>query len=470
MDSEELTRLTVVEAASHIARKTISPVDLLDAYLKRIDRLEPGLNAFISRLDSYAREKAKTAEKEIIAGDYRGPFHGIPIGVKDLFWTKDIATSSGSILEANFVPKEDSAAVDSFQKAGGYCLGKLHMSEFAFNGTSRNHHYGPSKNPWNFSKTAGGSSSGSGISVASREAPIALGTDTGGSVRLPAALCGITGIKPTFGLISRFGVTPLSWSMDHVGVLARTVHDGALALNVLAGYDERDPGSAKTKGQDYTRDLDIPPKKLRIGVPKDFIWEVIDPDVKRTFWNSMAHMESIGAEVIEISIPFLELCNAAGSIVQTSEAAAYHRNKVIPQGDKYDPTIRRRIEVGLFISAESYLQAQRVRDKCIKDMVSLLDAVDVIATPTVSIGAPNLTDAWVQINDKWVTTREALLRITRIFSTVGFPAISLPCGFTDEGMPVGLQLAAKPFSDAMLAKVANYYQQTTSWHTQLPQL
>jgi aspartyl-tRNA(Asn)/glutamyl-tRNA(Gln) amidotransferase subunit A len=470
MNPEELTNLTVVEAASYIAKKTISPVDLLDAYLKRIERLEPQLNAFILRLDSYAMEKAKTAEREIVAGNYRGPFHGIPIGVKDLFWTEGIATSSGSILEASFVPKEDSAAVANFYRAGSYCIGKLHMSEFAFNGTSRNHHYGPSKNPWDFSKTAGGSSSGSAISVASQEAPIALGTDTGGSVRLPAALCGITGIKPTFGLVSRFGVTPLSWSMDHVGVLSRTVHDGALALNFLAGFDQRDPGSANTKKQDYTRDLDIPPRKLRIGVPKDFIWEVIDQDVKQAFWNSMTHMESVGAEVKEMSIPFLELCNAAGSIVQTSEAAAYHHDNIISQGDKYDPTIRRRIEVGLFISAESYLQAQRVRYKCIKDMISLFEDVDVIATPTVSIGAPNLTDAWVQINGKEVTTREALLRITRVFSTIGFPAISLPCGFTNEGMPVGLQLASRPFSDAMLAQTANFYQQTTSWHTQLPKL
>ena len=470
MSMEDLTRLTVAQLAQRIRSKDVSPVEVAEAFLRRIEAVEPKLNAFITRLDDHARRAAATAEAEIMAGEYRGPFHGIPVGLKDLFWTKDIRTTSGSLLDADFVPAEDSAVASRLMAAGAYCIGKLHMTEFAFDGTSRNHHYGPARNPWDTARMAGGSSSGSGVAVASGEAPIALGTDTGGSVRVPAALCGITGLKPTYGLISRFGVTPLSWSMDHVGPLARTVEDAALALNVLAGHDPRDRASVDATTQDYTLDLDRGVKGMRIGVPREYVWDMVDQEVHIAFDEAVAVMESLGAEVQEVSIADLELINPAGSVVQTAEAATIHRSRLLASGDRYDPVIRRRFETGLFIPAEAYLTAQRVRARCRQSILDTLERVDLLAVPTTSIAAPLIEQERVAVGGQDVSTREALLRITRIFSAVGLPAISVPCGLTEERLPIGLQLVGKPLSETLVLQAAHAYQTATSWHLERPDL
>ncbi len=470
MSQDDLTQLTVAQLAQHIRGKEVSPVEVADAFLRRIEAVEPRLNAFITRLDDHARRSAAAAEAEIMAGGYRGPFHGIPVGLKDLFWTKGVRTTSGSALDADFVPTVDSAVAARFKAAGAYCIGKLHMTEFAFDGTSRNHHYGPARNPWDTARMAGGSSSGSGVAVASSEAPIALGTDTGGSVRVPAALCGITGHKPTHGLISRYGVTPLSWSMDHVGPMARTVEDAALALNVLAGHDPRDRASVESPTQDYTQELDRGARGLRVGVPREYVWDMVEPEVRGAFNQAMAALESLGAEVQEVSIPNLELINPAGSVVQTSEAATIHRSRLLAYGERYDPVIRRRFESGLFIPAEAYLTAQRVRARCRQSILDTLDRVDLLATPTTSIAAPFIEQERIVINGQEVSTREAVLRITRIFSAAGLPAISVPCGFTQERLPIGLQLVGRPLADALVLQAAHAYQMATAWHTERPEL
>ncbi len=467
---DDLTRLTVSQLAQRIRGREVSPVEVADAFLRRISTVEPRLNAFITRLDDHARRAAAAAEAGIMAGEYRGPFHGIPVGLKDIFWTKDVRTTSGSVLDADFVPPVDSAVASRFEVAGAYCIGKLHMTEFAFDGTSRNHHYGPARNPWDTARMAGGSSSGSGVAAASGEAPIALGTDTGGSVRVPAALCGITGHKPTYGLISRYGVTPLSWSMDHVGPMARTVEDAALALNVLAGHDPRDRASLDTPPQDYTQGLDRGVNGLRVGVPREYVWDMVEPEVRRAFEDAMAVLESLGAVVEEVSIPDLELINPAGSVVQTSEAATIHRSRLLAYGDRYDPVIRRRFESGLFIPAEAYLAAQRVRARCRQSILDTLERVDLLATPTTSIAAPFIEQERIVINGQEVSTREAVLRITRIFSAAGLPAISVPCGFTQERLPIGLQLVGKPLADALVLQAAHAYQTATAWHTERPEL
>jgi aspartyl-tRNA(Asn)/glutamyl-tRNA(Gln) amidotransferase subunit A len=354
--------------------------------------------------------------------------------------------------------------------AGAYCIGKLHMTEYAFDGTSLNHHYGPARNPWDPTRMAGGSSSGPGVAVASGQVPIALGTDTGGSVRVPSALCGITGLKPTFGLISRFGVTPLSWSMDHVGPMARTVRDAALALNMLAGHDSRDQGSAQVPTQDYLVELDRGMQGVRVGVPREFIWEIMDAEVEQAFRAALAGMESLGARIHEVSTPDLGLINAAGSVVQTAEAATIYRSRVLGQGQRFDPVIRRRMESGLFISAEAYLHAQQVRAKLKGGLLEVLDQVDLLATPTTAIAAPDIAQERVSISGQDVPIREALLRITRVFSTVGLPAISVPCGFTKGGLPSGLQLVGKPFSESLLLRVAQAYQDSTTWHLRRPEV
>ena len=468
MSTEDLTQLSVSRLGSLIERREVSPVEVAEAYIRRIDEVEPRLNAFITRLDEHAMQAAREAEAAILRGGYRGPLHGIPVGLKDLFWTEGIRTTSGSWIDRDFVPTEDSAVASLLKAAGAYCIGKLHMTEFAFDGTSLNRHYGPARNPWDLERMAGGSSSGAGVAVASGEAPLAMGTDTGGSVRVPAALCGVIGLKPTFGLISRYGVTPLSWSMDHVGPLARTALDAALALNALAGYDPRDPASIQGPPQDYSEGLDGSIGETRIGVVESFVWDVMDPGVGAAFSAAVAHMESLGASVRGISIPDLGLINAAGSVVQTSEAAAIHRSRVLSRGRDFDPAIRRRIESGLFIPAEAYLHAQQVRAKLRRVALRTLDEVDLLATPTTAIAAPKLEQERVTMQGQDVHVREALLRITRIFSAVGLPAISVPCGFTEDGLPVGLQLVGKPFSEGLLLSVAHAYQESTAWRLARP--
>ena len=472
MQTIEITSLPLSQLSTLIKNKSISPVDLAKAYIDRIEKLDPTLNAFITRLDEYALDMAAAAEAEIMSGIYRGDLHGIPIALKDLFHTNGIRTTSGSILERDFIPTEDAFVVSRIKASGGYCIGKLHMTEFAFDGTSRNDHYGPARNPWNTEMMAGGSSSGSGVAIASREAPIALGTDTGGSVRVPASLCGVTGLKPTYGLISRHGVTALSWSMDHVGIFGKSARDTGIVLNHISGYDIRDPGSINYPIQDYsiTPDMSLDLKGLIIGIPREYIWDIMDPEVRKVFTKSIEDLKYLGAQIVDISLPTLGLVNPAGSIVQTSEAASLHREKILLNANQYDPIIRRRIESGFFIPATSYLQAQKVRKACMEDILNAMKDIDFLATPTTAVTAFPIESDTVNINGSEIGSREALLRITRIFSTLGMPAISVPCGFTRQNLPVGLQLIGKPFQDARLIQLADTYQEATEWNNKFPEL
>ena len=471
MASEELTRLPVSRLAALIERREVSPVEVTEAYLRRIDETEPRLNAFITRMDDRALDAARQAEAEIVWGGYRGPLHGVPVGLKDLFRTKGVRTTSGSDIDRDFVPDEDSAVAERFAAAGAVVVGKLHMTELAFDGTSLNRHYGPARNPWDTERMAGGSSSGSGVAVAAGQAALTVGTDTGGSVRVPAALCGVTGLKPTFGLISRYGATPLAWSMDHVGPLARSVLDSALALNALAGHDPRDPASLRVPPRDYAAGLERGAEGAtgtRIGVVESFGWDLTEPGVKTAFDAAMAHLATLGVNVGPAATPDLALINAAGSVVQTAEAAALHRDRVLSRGREMDQAIRRRIESGLFIPAEAYLHAQRVRAALRRDLLATLDEVDLLASPTTAIAAPRLDQQSVTIQGREMHIREGLLRITRVFSAVGLPAISVPCGFTEDMLPVGLQLVGRPLSEPLLLRVAHAYQMSTEWHTRLP--
>ena len=471
MASDELTRLPVSRLSALIERREVSPVEVTEAYLRRIDETEPRLNAFITRMDDQALASARQAEAEIMRGSYRGPLHGVPVGLKDLFRTRGVPTTSGSAIDREFVPDEDSAVAERFAEAGAVVVGKLHMTEMAFDGTSLNRHYGPARNPWDLERMAGGSSSGSGVAVAARQAALAVGTDTGGSVRVPAALCGVTGLKPTFGLISRYGATPLSWSMDHVGPLARSVLDSALALNALAGHDPRDPASLGVVPRDYTHGLERGAEggaRTRIGVVESFGWELTEPGVRSAFEAAMTQLRTLGANVTPADTPDLALINAAGSVVQTAEAAALHRERVLSRGREMDQAIRRRIESGLFIPAEAYLHAQRVRAMLRRELLSTLEEVEILASPTTAIAAPRLDQQRVTIQGREVHIREGLLRITRVFSAVGLPAISVPCGFTEDMLPVGLQLVGRPLSEPLLLRVAHAYQVSTEWHTRFP--
>jgi aspartyl-tRNA(Asn)/glutamyl-tRNA(Gln) amidotransferase subunit A len=356
-----LADMSVAQLAERIRTKQVSPVEVATAFIERTDALDTRIGAFVTRTAESAIAAAKAAETEIASGNYRGPLHGIPVAVKDIYWTEGVRTTSGSIVRGDFVPERDSAAIARLREAGAYYVGKTGTCEFAFDPTGRNEHYGMPNNPWGLDRMPGGSSAGSAAAVAAGFAPIALGTDTGGSIRIPSALCGLTGIKPTFGLTSRFGVTPLSWTFDTVGPMGRSAEDVALALNVLAGYDPEDPASVRRDRVDYTDGLESGVRGMRIGVPKEYVWDIMDPEVEAAFRKAMSDFEELGATVEEISIPELEWVPPVAIAITASEAAALYGGLVREQGDRFDQSIRRRIESGMFITAEQYLQANRVR-------------------------------------------------------------------------------------------------------------
>jgi aspartyl-tRNA(Asn)/glutamyl-tRNA(Gln) amidotransferase subunit A len=460
--------LTVAELGARIHSKQVSPVEVAEAFIARADALEPKVGAFVTRSTEQALDAAKQAEADIAAGNYRGPMHGIPVGVKDIYWTEGVRTTSGSRVYTDFVPDRDSAAVARLREAGAYSIGKTGTVEFAFDPTGRNAHYGMPNNPWRLDRMPGGSSAGSGAGTAAGLFPISLGTDTGGSIRIPSALCGLTGIKPTFGLTSRFGVTPLSWSFDTVGPMARSAEDAAIALNVLAGYDPEDPGSAHSDKVDYMQGLDGGVRGLRIGVPREYVWDVIDPEMEAAFRKAMTDLEEQGAVVEEISLPELEWVPAIAAAMTTVEAATLLGDLARTRGDELDPLVLRRVQSGFFISGETYVQAARARVLFTRRMNAAFASVDLIATPTVAMPAPPQDAERMLVGGVDTAVREALLRDTRIFNVSRLPAVAMPTGFSSDGLPLSMQIAAPAFQDALALRAAHAYQQATDWHRARP--
>ena len=467
-NSQDLTSLTVAELGARIHSKQVSPVEVAEAFIARADALEPKVGAFVTRSTEQALDAAKQAEADIAAGNYRGPMHGIPVGVKDIYWTEGVRTTSGSRVYTDFVPDRDSAAVARLREAGAYSIGKTGTVEFAFDPTGRNAHYGMPNNPWRLDRMPGGSSAGSGAGTAAGLFPISLGTDTGGSIRIPSALCGLSGIKPTFGLTSRFGVTPLSWSFDTVGPMARSAEDAAIALNVLAGYDPEDPGSAHSDKVDYMQGLDGGVRGLRIGVPREYVWDVIDPEMEAAFRKAMTDLEEQGAVVEEISLPELEWVPAIAAAMTTVEAATLLGDLARTRGDELDPLVLRRVQSGFFISGETYVQAARARVLFTRRMNAAFASVDLIATPTVAMPAPPQDAERMLVGGVDTAVREALLRDTRIFNVSRLPAVAMPTGFSSDGLPLSMQIAAPAFQDALALRAAHAYQQATDWHRARP--
>ena len=326
MDQLEICYMSAGDLSRLIREKEVSPVEVIDAHLARIQTTEPALNSFITLLPEQARAAARQAEREIQAGRYRGPLHGIPVALKDLFNTGGVRTTSGSKIFDTFVPTEDCTVAARFREAGAILLGKLNMHQFAFGPTGENPDYGHMHNPWNPEMVTGGSSGGSGSAVAAGQCTITTGSDTGGSIRIPSALCGIVGLKPTYGAVSRHGLRPLSWSLDHPGPMVRTVEDAALAMNAIAGHDPKDVASARFSPPDYTEGLGQDVTGLRIGVPKEYFEAPLDPEVRLAVENALSQLESLGAEVREVSMPMFEQAQAFSTTVLLAEASAYFRD------------------------------------------------------------------------------------------------------------------------------------------------
>jgi aspartyl-tRNA(Asn)/glutamyl-tRNA(Gln) amidotransferase subunit A len=454
----ELTRLGIAEAGDQIRRRALSPVELTRAYLNRIQREDNALRAYITVLSDQALAAARTAEEEIARGGYRGPLHGIPIALKDLVMTRGIRTTCGSRILKAWVPDTDAAVTTRLYAAGAILLGKLNMHEFAYGPTGVNPHYGTPKNPWDRARMPGGSSGGSGVAVAAGLCAGALGTDTGGSVRIPASLCGIVGLKPTYGRVSRAGVIPLAWSLDHVGPMTRTVADAALLLQVLAGRDPADPSTADVPVPDYRRALEGGVRGLRLGLPKDLFFERLDPEVRAAVLGAARALEGLGASLEEVPLPRIPHAGPASFAIIASEATAYHEPYLKTRAALYGADVRARLTAGQFVLATQYLKAQRARQVIRAEVDEALGRLHALLVPTTPIPAPPLEAREATADGATEEVRWWLIRCTRPINVTGHPALSVPCGFTAGGLPIGLQLVGRHFDEAMLLRIGHAFE------------
>ena len=468
MTAQELCDLSISQAADLITAGKLSPVELVSAHLDRIERTEPRLNSFITLLAEDALRQAEAAQREIRSGNRKSPLHGIPIGLKDLYYTRGIRTTVGSRILREFVPDYDAAVTERFRESGAILIGKLQMHEFALGATSVNPHDGPAHNPWDIDRITGGSSGGSGSAVASGQCMAALGSDTGGSVRIPAALCGIVGLKPTFGRVSRYGVYPLAWSLDTVGPMTCTARDAALVMNAIAGYDARDPSSAQRPVEDFTDSLDRGIKAVRVGIPDDFFYEVVDPEVSEAICKAAGVLSDLGASVERVSIPALDNSLAISNTILGAEAAEVHATHLREQPDQIGEDVRARLRLGALTLATDYIRAQRARSAFNVELDNTMERHDLLIAPTIPTGAPRIDETFVEVAGKRENALSLLSRLTRPFNICGYPTVSIPCGFTSSGMPIGMQIAGRPFEDAAVLRAAHAYEQATEWHKRRP--
>ena len=405
-----------------------------------------------------------------MAGETLGPLHGVPVALKDLYCTRGVKTTGGSRILADWVPSEDATVVSRLADAGAVVLGKLNMHEFAYGPEGLNPHYGTPWNPWDATthRICGGSSSGSGAAVAAALCAGALGSDTGGSIRIPASLCGISGLKPTYGRVSRAGVLPLAWSLDHVGPMCRTAADCALMLGAMAGYDPRDPTTSVLPVPDYMAALTGSVKGLRIGLLGPFFMESAGETERRAVLQAVKTLEGLGASVQEVELQTVKLAAAAASAVVAVEAYAYHETWLRKRPEEYSADVRERLRLGAFVSGADYVNGQRARLLIRDEVDAAFGRLDVLVAPTTPIAAAPVGAGDVEIGGERQPLRPSLIRFTRPFNVTGHPAASVPCGVTSEGLPIGLQIVGRPFDEATVLRLADAYQRATDWHTRRP--
>ena len=466
-------RPTIQQLSQQIRERFISPVELTRDCLTRIEKLNPRLNAFITVLADSALEQARRAEQEIQRGEWRGPLHGIPIGLKDILDTAGIRTTAASAQYRDRIPTEDAEVVRRLRAAGAVILGKQNLHEFAYGGSSMISFFGEVHNSWDTARIAGGSSGGSATSVAAGLGFAAIGTDTAGSIRLPAAYCGVVGLKPTYGRVSARGVVPLSWSFDHVGPITNSVRDAAMMLQVLAGYDAGDPASVDMPVGDYTAALEKLAPKLRIGVPRAFFFDDLHPEVAAAVEKAIEVFQGLHAEIRDVKLEI-----STDRTLSSAESWAFHEPMVARSPELYQPATLGRIQSGAKITAAAALRARRELDaarqavwgghSCPPKPYGIFEKVDVLLTPAVPIPPPTIAD--LREHPENLRPAELLmLRNTRPFNVWGIPTISVPCGLTKDGLPVGLQLAGPPWREDLVLQVAHAYEQATEWHKKMPE-
>ena len=471
MNSEYLTQVTAAELANLIASKKLSPVEVMEAYLERIDRLDPQLNSYITVCRKEALQAAREAEQAIIQGDRLGPLHGLPFAVKDQLTTKGILTTAGSKILADYVPENDATAVARMKNAGAILLGKQNMSAFAA-GTWDYPDYGQPKNPWDQKRSAGGSSSGSAIAVAASLCAISLGEDTGGSIRWPASHNGIVGLRPTWGRISPYGLLPVSWSMDTIGPMTRTVEDAALVMNVIAGYDPKARLTSKLSVPDYTKALRTDLRDIRVGLLHEFMAEEFnDPEVLQAVKVAVGQLEELGAVVQNVSLPLLVGADAAMFTIVGSDAAFVHREWLRTHPGDFGHNLRRTWLAASLIPGQVLQKAVRVQALLRQQWLKLFEHFDVLLSPTWGTVAQEIQHA-----DDITTREEAEQQLvwrripTPIASLAGTPAMTIPCGFNSENLPIGMQILGNRFQEETVFKVGYAYEQSTTWHNRRPVL
>ena len=464
MDKQDIPFLTTAELSELIRTRMVSPIEATSAYLDRIGSLNFKFNSYLTVCRNEAMAAAEDAERAIAGGEYLGPMHGIPVAVKDQLWTKGIRTTAGSRILADFFPDEDATAVTRLKQAGVIVLGKTNMTEFAI-GISQT--YGYNRNPWDLDRFTGGSSGGSGSATAAFLCSTSLGEDTGGSIRRPAAWCGVVGLRPSWGRVSRYGVAASSWSMDQVGPISRTVEDAAITLGAIAGHDPKDPYTWDEPVPDYRSALCGDLAGVRVGVIKELLYsDIVDPEVREGVLAAGTVMEELGAEVEEVSMPVTAHCGTLGTILINTESAAVYRDWTHERLREFNPSNRTVLLTGSIMPAQAYYKVQKVREMLRQELLGSLEDHDVLILPTAKRCAPPVNEDPVLTSKR--TVRDLSLVMTRPFNLAGTPAISINCGFNSQGLPIGLQIGGRPFDEATVLRVAHACEQHMPWHTMRP--
>jgi aspartyl-tRNA(Asn)/glutamyl-tRNA(Gln) amidotransferase subunit A len=468
--SGDAALLSLTEIAQAIAAKKISSREATQACLDRVGKWQPKVNAFMSIEADEALAAAGQADKELAAGRSRGPLHGVPLAHKDMFYEAGKISTCGSLIRRDFVAATTATAIDRLQAAGTIRLGTLQMSEFAYGPTGHNAHFGPVRNPFHIDHVTGGSSSGSGSAVAARMTYAALGSDTGGSVRMPAHFCGVTGLKTTVGRVSRAGAMPLSQSLDTVGPLARTAEDCALLLEMMAGADDEDPTCIGGEVPDYVGACRGALKGMTIGVPSAFYVDDLDADTARVLEETLATLTREGAMIKTVTLPDQRPLTAASQLVLAVEAAAFHKKWMLERPQDYGPQVLMRLQNGLAVPAVLYLEAMRWRGWALAEHLAAVSGVDAVLAAVAPVAAPTILESDVGASPDAEAVIQRLTRFTRPVNYLGLPALAMPCGKTATGLPIGLQFIGRPFAEATLLQIGAAFQRATDFHRRIPVL
>jgi aspartyl-tRNA(Asn)/glutamyl-tRNA(Gln) amidotransferase subunit A len=466
--SYNLLNLTIKDLSKLISTREISPVDLIEATLERIAKLNPTLNAFITVVEDSARRDAKNAESLIKEGKYRGPLHGIPISLKDLIYVKGVKSTSGSKILSNFIPEYDSTVVKKLRDAGAIIVGMNNTHEFACGITNVNPHYGSSKNPWDINRMSGGSSGGSAVAVSAGMTPASIGTDTSGSIRVPSSLCGLFGLKPTYGRVSKYGVQELAPSIDHIGPIARSTWDIAAVLQTIAGYDKLDNSTVDLPVPEFSKAIlegeykeDRKSNKFKVGIPLEFFFDLIDSRVMCTIEKFVDRLQSCGISTSPVHVEQTDKIFDSWRAIRLGESAAVHEQWIKTRRGEYGQNVIVMLEKGMEVTAVEYINAHKLRMEIKTAFLKAMTDYDALLVPTTIIPAPLLDDTTVKINEDTIEVYQALSRLTTVFDITGLPAMNIPAGFIEGGeknrLPIGVQLVGRPFDEETLLKVSNIY-------------